>query len=326
MFEALGLNRITESVYFALLEAPDVDLDDMTTRLGLTDEQTRAALDDLAQMSLVHASMYSPGAIRPVNPTAGLAALVARRQREIDESKAAFEALLTARAVGRSHTVDPDVERLEGIVAIRARLRELANSCEWEAAAFMPGGAQSAAALAASRELDAEAIDRGVRLRTIYLDSVRNDAATLEYAEWLSELGSEVRTVPALPLRMLIVDRKIAVVPVNVEDSQAEAIVVSSNGVVAALYALFQSIWKTARPLGSVRRRDENNLSPQDRQALKFLASGLTDEMIARRMGVSVRTARRIASDLLTRLDARSRFQAGARAALRNWITEDDLD
>jgi sugar-specific transcriptional regulator TrmB/DNA-binding CsgD family transcriptional regulator len=326
MFEALGLNSVTESVYFALLEAPDADLDDISNRLGLTDEQTRAALDDLAQMSLVHASLYAPGTVRPVNPTAGLAALVARRQREIDESKSAFEALLAARSDSRARTADPDVERLQGIVAIRGRLQELAMSCEWEASSFMPGGAQSAASLVASRELDAEAIDRGVRLRTVYLDSVRNEAATLEYAVWLGELGSEVRTVPTLPLRMLIVDRKIAVVPVNTEDSQAEAIMVSSSGVVAALYALFQSVWKTARPLGSPRQRDDHALSAQDRQVLKFLATGLTDEMIARRMGVSVRTARRIASDLLARLDARSRFQAGARAAAREWITEDDLD
>jgi DNA-binding NarL/FixJ family response regulator len=125
---------------------------------------------------------------------------------------------------------------------------------------------------------------------------------------------------------MLIVDRKIAVVPVKAEDSQAEAIVMTSGGVVAALYALFQTIWKTAKPLGSARQRDEQELTPQDRQVLNFLAAGMTDEAIARRMGVSVRTARRIASDLIGRLDARSRFQAGARAAARDWITEDDLD
>ncbi|MEU0742732.1 hypothetical protein [Streptomyces sp. NPDC006134] len=40
----------------------------------------------------------------------------------------------------------------------------------------------------------------------------------------------------------------------------------------------------------------------------------ITDETIAKRLGVSPRTARRIANTLMTRLGARSRFQAGAMA------------
>src|SRR5262245_46868303 len=171
MFEALGLNSVTESVYFALLEAPEADIGDIALHLGLTEEQIRGALAELAHMSLIHASLYTPGTIRPVSPEAGLAALLARRQREIDESKLAFEALLSART--RSADTAPEVVHLKGIDAIRLRLRELAESCKWEASSFMPGGAQSEESLEASRELDAEAIDRGVRLRTVYLDSVR---------------------------------------------------------------------------------------------------------------------------------------------------------
>jgi len=96
--------------------------------------------------------------------------------------------------------------------------------------------------------------------------------------------------------------------------------------VVTALVALFQSIWRSATPLGAGRKRGSDGLSEQDRQVLKFLSAGYTDEMVARRLGVSVRTARRIASDLLARLDARSRFQAGAKAVALDWISLDDLD
>jgi DNA-binding NarL/FixJ family response regulator len=96
--------------------------------------------------------------------------------------------------------------------------------------------------------------------------------------------------------------------------------------VLAALLSLFTSVWKASTPLGAPRRRDDNGLSKQDKQVLAMLGRGLTDETIARRLGVSVRTARRVASDLLARLDARSRFQAGARAVARRWLTEDDLE
>lgn len=53
---------------------------------------------------------------------------------------------------------------------------------------------------------------------------------------------------------------------------------------------------------------------------LRLLAAGLTDEAVARRLDVSVRTLRRVTADLMERLEARSRFQAGYLAATRGWL------
>ncbi|MEU9890239.1 LuxR C-terminal-related transcriptional regulator [Sphaerisporangium sp. NPDC051011] len=332
MFEALGLNSLTESVYLAMLRFPDAGVSDLTRTLAVDEDQVRAALDDLARMALLRTPASGTETPRPVNPKVGLSALlarkeaeVARRRQEIEETRVAFTALLAQQSDTRSRMSEDGVERVEGIDEIRERLRELAATCEWEACSFIPGGAQSEASLTASRELDADAIERGVRLRTIYLDSVRNDQPTFEYAQWLAGLGSEVRTVPTLPLRMLIVDRKLALVPVDTENSAALAVEVSNRGVLTGLVALFNSVWKTSVPLGVTRRRDDEGLSPQEKQVLRLLGEGHTDEMIARRMGVSVRTARRVASTLLTRLNAQSRFQAGARAVAKGWIDPEDL-
>jgi DNA-binding CsgD family transcriptional regulator/sugar-specific transcriptional regulator TrmB len=332
MLEALGLNPTTESVYRAILEIPDADIGYLTRHLGIDKAQLLDALDDLARMSLLHRSLDDPETVRLIDPEVGLAALVARqhadvarRQQEIEESRAAFRTLLTAHAERQPKTPEPGVERLIGIDAIRARLQGLAESCAWEACSFMPGEAQSASSLAASRALDADAIERGVRLRTIYLDSVRNDPATREYAQWLGELGSEVHTAPTLPLRMLIIDRQIALVPMNTDNSGEMALAISGTGVVTALYALFNGVWKESRPFGSARRRDDEGLSAQEKQVLALLGEGYTDEVIARRLGISVRTARRVAAGLLTRLGARSRFQAGVLAVARSWLTPDDL-
>jgi Predicted transcriptional regulators len=333
MFEALGLNPTTESVYLAMLELPQASLEDLARHLNLDRATLLEALDDLARMSLLHRPLAGPEPVRPVDPEVGLAALlarqqaeVARRQQELEESRAAFSTLLATRAEQQSKGAEPVVERIVGIDAIRDRLRELAATCAWEACSFMPGGAQSASSLAASRPLDMDAINRGVRLRTVYLDSARNDPATRDYARWLTELGSEVRTAPTLPLRLLIVDRRYALVPADTDDSGAMALMISGSGIVSALYALFNSVWKEARPLGATsRRRDDNGLSAQEKQVLRLLGEGHTDEVIARRMGVSVRTARRIAANLLARLGARSRFQAGMLAVARAWIDPDEV-
>jgi DNA-binding CsgD family transcriptional regulator/sugar-specific transcriptional regulator TrmB len=332
MLEALGLSSLAETVYLAMLQFPEDDLDALVQRIGAERYAVREALDELTGISLLQVSA-DVGMPRVVNPEISLSVLVARKQAEVaqhqqqvEESRAALAMILAQRAESRADGPDAGIEMVTGIDAIRERLSALARSCQWEASSFMPGGAQSEANVNASREVDAEAIDRGVRVRTVYQDSVRNHRPTLEYAQWLSEMGSEVRTAAILPLRMLIVDRKIAVVPVSTDNSGAAAVVISSDGIVTALTALFNSLWRTATPLGAARQRDTDGLSAQERQVLRLLAAGLTDEAIARHMGVSVRTARRAAADLHARLSARSRFQAGARAVSVGWITQDDLE
>ncbi|ATW50700.1 helix-turn-helix transcriptional regulator [Streptomyces peucetius] len=52
-----------------------------------------------------------------------------------------------------------------------------------------------------------------------------------------------------------------------------------------------------------------------DRTVLELLRAGLTDEQAARRMGMSTRTYRRRVANLLRRLSAKNRFQAGYRLA-----------
>ena len=49
----------------------------------------------------------------------------------------------------------------------------------------------------------------------------------------------------------------------------------------------------------------------------RLMAQGLTDEVVARRLGMSVRTCRRHIAAMLQNLDAVSRFQAGVQAASR---------
>ncbi|WP_250008308.1 LuxR C-terminal-related transcriptional regulator [Actinoplanes sp. M2I2] len=60
---------------------------------------------------------------------------------------------------------------------------------------------------------------------------------------------------------------------------------------------------------------DENLLDERERRLLGLLATGLTDESVAARLGLSERTVRRTMASIMARLGARSRFQAGLIAA-----------
>lgn len=53
----------------------------------------------------------------------------------------------------------------------------------------------------------------------------------------------------------------------------------------------------------------------EERALVQSLALGGTDDIAARRLGISTRTLRRRVAALMTRLDATSRFQVAANAA-----------
>jgi DNA-binding CsgD family transcriptional regulator len=331
VFEALGLRGVTELVYLTLLESPGVDPVSFAQQLDLDKHAVSQALDELERLSLLKAPSPDQTALWPVSPERALAVLMARQeeemagqQKKIEEAKAAF-AYLVKHAASRPKQPPSGLKYLEGTDALRTRTRDLVESCQSEASVFVPGGPQTLTSLQISRMMDIDLVRRGVRLRAVYLDSVRSDRLTLDYMTRLSDFGGQVRTVPTLPLPMLVVDGRLAIAVANIGEVDAPAVVISNRTVLEALSALFDMVWKAAQPLGPTKRRDSDGLSAEERHILKLLAGGLTDEATARRLGVSVRTARRKASDLIARLGARSRFQAGAQALARGWIGEDDL-
>jgi DNA-binding CsgD family transcriptional regulator len=203
---------------------------------------------------------------------------------------------------------------------VRSHLTQLAQGATSEVRAFMPGPALSQAALDASRPLDVQTLTRGVRMQTIYLETVRKDPATVDYAHWFAGQGGQARTMPALPMRLILCDRSVAVLPVKQNASEEGAFVIRLSSIVTALNQLFDLTWERATPLGEARAPQCDGPSERDLALLRMLEDGHTDEVIARKLGVSIRTVRRLMSDLFKTLNAESRFQAGVQATRRGWI------
>jgi DNA-binding NarL/FixJ family response regulator len=61
-------------------------------------------------------------------------------------------------------------------------------------------------------------------------------------------------------------------------------------------------------------------LSAEDETILTYLAAGLKDEVIARRLGIAPRTAQRRVARLMDLLGAETRFQAGLHATKMGWL------
>ncbi|MEV0608289.1 helix-turn-helix transcriptional regulator [Polymorphospora rubra] len=321
MFRSLGLSTTAEAVYRAMLAEPTWGVVELAGALGVSAGQVHDALDELIELALVR---ESGDRLRPTNPEVGLAALlarakagIARQQYEIEATQAAIEAL--AEAHGESRRRDRLV-RLDTLEAVRDRLEHLAALARSECLSFIPGGARKFDAIAVSRPFHQLALERGITVKAVCQDSFRNDPETSAYARWFSEMGGEARTVPLIHFQLTIVDSRLALLPIDPADPRKGAIEIHSPSVTTAVCALFDQVWSSATPFGSAAPIDDNGLEPPERELLRLLGDGHTDESAARRLGLSVRTIQRMMSDLTDRLGAASRFQAGANAVRQRWL------
>lgn len=333
MLSSLGISAEAERTYRAMLAHPDYGVDDLSRLLGAGRHAILASLEALATARLVTAEPDDPSQWRPVDPQIGLLSLVESRQAALEAeqdrlvaSRTAVTELLLDLSTGKDPGPEAvGVERVIGVDAVRERLSGIAQSCESEIWSFNPGGPQTRAGMASARSLSQATLDRGVDMRCVYLESAQNEELTRSHVQWIAEQGAHVRLASSLPTRMLIVDRRIAVVPIDNEDTAYGALVMTEPGLVANMVTLYGCYWRAARPLGSPRRRDENGLSKQDIDAVRLWAQGHTDSSVARKLGVSERTIRRIHDRLTGYLGSSSRFQTGALAVAEGIIEPHDL-
>ncbi|WP_326733634.1 helix-turn-helix domain-containing protein [Streptomyces sp. NBC_01022] len=328
MLGPLGLDATAETVYRALLDRPHAPLAEQRSHAALTEDQFEAGLKELAGLALVRpASGSDDGRLHAVSPRLGLEMLLARqraelaaRQQQLEESQAAVAELLCGLPAVHPASGEPLVVHLDGVDQVRDYLARIHEDVTEEILTFATGGAQNEEDMLASGPLAERLLSRGVRIRAVYLDSIHNHRPTVCHVTWLASSGVEVRTAPSLSTRMIIADRRLALIALDDQDSSLGALVVTGPGLIAALESLFESVWDRAEPLGGPEKPGDGPLTRQQHETLRLLARGYTDEAIAKRLGVSPRTARRIATGLLGHLDARSRFQAGVHAAQLGYL------
>ncbi len=326
MLQRLGLDRTTQRVYMQLITGRCREADEVAAHLGVPAEDVRTALERLAELDLLRPTGEDFGEL--VDPRLGLKALLLRqmsgieeRLREFEEDRAAVTTLIDRYAEARPGGREPGFEYVSGQAAVTDRLHELSCDAATEWLALLPDGPASASWLEPAQETHRKVLARGVANRAVTTDSIRGDTRLALRAVWEAEPDCQVRTVPSLPVHLLLVDRSLALLPTDPRDPWHKVVQITVPGVVEALISLFERCWEHAVPLGSSGPGlDEHGLSPREKELLRLMARGLNDEAIRRRLGVSLRTVRRIVAELCVRLKAASRFEAGYQAAKRGWI------
>ncbi|ANN20020.1 hypothetical protein SD37_33390 [Amycolatopsis orientalis] len=180
------------------------------------------------------------------------------------------------------------------------------------------------ARVTAFRDADRDNLRRGVRYRVLAPARARTIPDVAGQLDAFVRQGAEIRTVAAVPMAALVVDGGLALLPGEQRgDGHHELTAFRLPGVVRSVAELFERLWRTGTPFTAGTPRSSGP-GPTGRELdlLELLVNGHTDESAAARLGVSVRTVRRMVAELMNRLGARSRFQAGAKAADRGWLLE----
>jgi DNA-binding CsgD family transcriptional regulator/DNA-binding MarR family transcriptional regulator len=322
-FAAAGLSAIEESIYRAVVHGGTTP-GEIAEHLGLTHAQVSNAVDALTAQGLVLPAA-ADGRVVAVPPGVALEALLLREEEAIQARREALakarvdaETLAKEFATGDAARARVDfLEVISGQDAINERFELIQRGARAEVVGLAKGPNRQG--------LNQPQLDRmaaGVRYRCIYELGALRDPGT-RVPEYVAA-GEDARVLSTVPIRMCIVDRRIALVPLkSTPQGEEGALMVHESALVDALVILFDTLWDRAEPISEFDPHP-GSVDPSDTALLRLLAEGLKDQTIARHLGLAPRTLARRMASLLDSLGAKTRFQAGAAAARRGWI--DDLD
>jgi hypothetical protein len=179
---------------------------------------------------------------------------------------------------------------------VNARIGDALGSAREELLTAQPGGPRNRELLQIAVDRDSKALERGVSVRTLYLDSVRDDAVTREWATTMTGLGANFRTLVRPFQRCVIVDRKQAFISdYVVKDAPAHAAWhVMDRAMVAWIAEGFEESWRRAEVWHGQARAAENGpagtrTTRVQREILRDMAGGVEQRVTAERVGMSLR-------------------------------------
>ncbi|WP_035799518.1 LuxR C-terminal-related transcriptional regulator [Kitasatospora mediocidica] len=202
----------------------------------------------------------------------------------------------------------PAPEWVHGLEQIQKRIARLLSECRTDLITVQPGH-RPAEILDVALQQDLPFLRRGGTLRTIYQPTALTAPATVCYATEVGKLGGQVRVLDEPFQRTIILDRRIAVIPAG--DDPTAAVFLEDPAVVAHLVRVFERDWERAEtPRWADARRTDTAGSPGGRIGA-LMAQGLTQGMVARRLGLSERTVAGHLARLRNRYGARTLYQLG---------------
>ena len=288
--------------------------------LSLPPRTVFGAVAELVELRLLRADAGPGGVLVPVAPQTAAALLVAPAERAMyrrrDLADRLQERIAALAGPGGQAAHGGAVDVFEGVAEIRGLLKLAADVCRRELVVLRPGH-EDEELLDELFESCAGALDCGVESRFVLPHRCRADFAARARVKRLLDYGAQIRTVSLVPQAAAVFDRELAIIlSLPTDGGRPTARRVRDADVVGFLVDMVDQLWEGAATFASDEPGYADEVADDLQRAIaRLMAQGYTDEVVARRLGMSVRTCRRHIAALLRNLGSVSRFQAGVKAA-----------
>ncbi|WP_205327793.1 hypothetical protein [Glycomyces sp. YM15] len=307
-----GLDPEAEALYRLLLSKTDASVSQLAADAGLGTGRARDVLMRLVDDGF--ATMVADTRFRAVGPDTVLGGRIASQLGEVLDEYEALRELLEIHRARPGSGGERGWEVVTGPVAIRSRLRRLKADAERSLRTFVrPPMVLPVPEAALHEELQA----RGVRHRLLFDRSVLDIDPYADYLRHALASGDEVRFAKRLPLKLLVVDDRTALMEEG--GGRPKAIVTSNRSIVELAGTLFDQLWSNGIP-ATTASSSEVRLDEDDTVLLGLLIAGLTDQSIASKLGIGLRTVQRRVRELMDLADVDTRIQLGWHAAKNGWV------
>lgn len=312
-------DELALQVYEYALSCHAVTLPQVSTAFAMSPATAAWALETLRELKLVR-YCEAEQTYTAADPDSAQAALVLpieaamhEKRRELARVHQRVGRFLNAyKRHQRAQRRDELVVTLDNPRELALRLGDSTRRSTGEILTMWPVSSYETELLDETQSLSREAAQHEVRLRALYPHTARSHPSFRATLQQNRDMGAEVRTSDEVAHFLVVVDQEAAFLPTDSADGRVTA--VYEPVIVNLLRGIFENIWQSACTFDGVTT-PESALDNVRGSILRMLASGLKDDVIARRVGISSRTLRRYIATIMEELRAESRFQAGVAAA-----------
>lgn len=327
---ALGLGGPEIDLYLLLLDREAATTEDLAREWCLDGHPLETVLRLLQTKGLVTSLAGPPVRVAAVDPDVALDNLARVREQEIAVAREQATELADRWRRVRRETVPAElVEVVVGREATLQRSEQIQRSATREVLLI---DAPPYATTDLGNPLEVELLGKGkVGYRCLYDRSSLDVPGYLETIRSLVDLGEEARVGAGLPLKMVMGDDTVAMLPLETAPASiTAAVVVHPSALLTSLQLMFEALWHTAYSVRGAQDRDAGGaesevlgteLADADRQVIQLLVTGLTDQAIARQLGVAERTIQRRVHAIMRTLRVDNRLQLGLHLAQQGWGT-----